>query len=80
MSEYSFKWFHPEMIDPIEVSIAFEGQWFYDSVANREYERVEPYIEAVYVGNTDIMPLMRLQDLIDIMKAYEQSKKEANYE
>lgn len=69
-----FEWTHPDMDTPLDVSIAFEGQWHYDSVSNREYESVDPYIEAVYVGNTDIMPLMSIHDLKMCLNDYKQSK------
>lgn len=65
-----FEWTHPDMSAPVEVSIGFDSRWAYDG--NVDYEIIEPYVEAVYVGNVDIMPLMNMIDIQDALKAYKE--------
>ena len=66
-----YEWVHPDMSTPLEATIAFDSVWRYAN--GRDYEEIYPYIEAVYVGNTDIMPLLSHYLLNDIMKAYKES-------
>lgn len=68
-----YEWIHPDMSTPLEVSIAFDSILRYGG-NDTEYEEIYPYIEAVYVGNTDIMPLMRMDDLIMCLKDYKESR------
>ena len=72
-----FEYYHPDLNAPMEVTIAFDSVWRYAN--GRDYEEIYPYIEAVYVGNTDIMPLLSHYLLNDIMKAYKESKSESDY-
>lgn len=53
-----FQWTPPDLNSPVDVTIAFEYHWRYDAKCNSEYEWADPYVEAVYVGNVDIMPIM----------------------
>jgi hypothetical protein len=71
-----FQWTPPNLNSPVDVTIAFEYHWRYDAKCNSEYEWADPYIEAVYVGNVDIMPLLSFDLLNDIMRAYKGSKNE----
>lgn len=69
-----YDYHHPDMSTPLEATIAFDSVWRYaDGV---DYEQIHPYIEAVYVGNVDIMPLLSFDLLNDIMRAYKGSKNE----
>lgn len=69
-----FQWTHPDMSVPLDVSIAFDSYWRYDAKAHRDYEVIDPYIEAVYLGNVDIMPLMGVHDLAQALKDYKESR------
>lgn len=69
-----YEWMHPEMSTPLDVSIGFDMDWRYDASAGQDYEVISPYIEAVYVGNVDIMPLMSTNDLYQILKDYKESR------
>lgn len=69
----TYEWTHPDMSEPLEVSIAFDSLLRYGG-NDTEYEEIHPYIEAVYVGNTDIMPLMNAYDLIQCLKDYKESR------
>lgn len=64
-----FEWNHPCMEETLSVTIGFETISRYDSISG-EREEICPYVEAVYLGNTDIMPLMMPQDLRQILKDY----------
>lgn len=65
---------HPDMSVPLEVSIGFDSIDRYDRQANRDYEEIYPYIEAVYIGNVDVMPLMSIHDLDSILNEYKESR------
>lgn len=68
-----FEWTHPDMSTPLQVSIGFDSDWRYDASAHRDYEVVSPYIEAVYIGNVDVMPLMNTHDLNMALKEYKKA-------
>jgi hypothetical protein len=70
-----FQWHHPDLNAPLDVSIGFDSVTRYDRQAHRDYETIEPYIEAVYIGNVDIMPIMGDDDLDSILNDYKDSKK-----
>jgi hypothetical protein len=69
-----FEYTYPDMSTPLEVTIAFDYVIRWNRAIHREYETTEPYIEAVYIGNVDIMPLMRQSTLNLILEAYKESK------
>lgn len=69
-----FEWTHPDMSTPLQVSIGFDSDWRYDASAHRDYEVISPYIEAVYLGNVDVMPLMCMGDLSQALKDYKESR------
>ena len=69
-----FEWMHPDMSTPLQVSIGFDSDWRYDASAHRDYEMVSPYIEAVYIGNVDVMPLMCSGDIAQALKDYKESR------
>lgn len=78
MSEYSFKWFHPDMSDALDVSIAYDFQW--RSSGGRDYEEIDPYVETIYAGNVDITPLLDAYTVKMALDAYHQHLKEKVYE
>ena len=53
-----FHWTPPEMNSQVDVTIAFDYINRYDPSTGREYEVPEPYVEAIYVGNVDILPIL----------------------
>ena len=53
-----FEWTPPYLNAPVDVTIAFDYVHRYDGLTGAEYEEPGPYVEAVYVGNVDIMPIM----------------------
>ena len=70
----TFSWTHPDMVTPLEVCIGFDSRQCYDAKAHRDYEVIEPYVEAVYLGNVDVMPLMCSGDIAQALKDYKESK------
>ena len=70
----TFSWTHPDMSVPLDVSIGFDYQWRYDAKADRDYETIDPYVEAIYLGNVDVMPLMCMGDIAQALKDYKESK------
>jgi len=70
LNTYIFEWTPPNMSTPVDVTIAFEYHWRYDSKSNSEYEWADPYIEAVYLGDVDIMPIMDTMVTEKAMDAY----------
>jgi hypothetical protein len=65
---------HPDMSTPLEATIAFDSVWRH--AQGKDYEEVYPYIEAVYIGNVDIMPLLSDWLLNTILEQYKWSRNE----
>ena len=70
----TFSWTHPDMSVPLDVSIGFDYLWRYDAKTDRDYETIDPYVEAVYLGNVDVMPLMSWATVHGLLKDYKESK------
>jgi hypothetical protein len=69
-----FTYNHPEMNAPLEATIAFDYAWRH--AQGRDYEEIYPYIEAVYIGNVDVMPLLSNYLLNTILNEYKGSRNE----
>jgi hypothetical protein len=63
-----FEYHHPDLNAPMDVTIAFDSVWRYAN--GRDYETLSPYIEAVYVRNIDIMPVLSDCLLKEILNEY----------
>ena len=71
----TFSWTHPDMSVPLDVSIGFDYLWGHDRKSGQDYEKIEPYVEAIYLGNVDVMPLMCMGDIAQALKDYKESKR-----
>ena len=63
-----FEYYHPDLNAPMDVTIAFDSVWGYAN--GQDYETLNPYIEAVYVKNIDIMPILCDSLLKEILTEY----------
>jgi hypothetical protein len=63
-----FEYYHPDLNAPMDVTIAFDSVWRYAN--GQDYETLSPYIEAVYVRNIDIMPVLSASLLQEILTEY----------
>jgi hypothetical protein len=63
-----FEYHHPDLNAPMDVTIAFDSVWGYSN--GQDYEKLVPYIEAVYVKNIDIMPILCDSILKEILTEY----------
>lgn len=67
-----FEYHHPDLNAPMEVTIAFDYVWRYAN--GQDYEEIYPYIEAVYVKNIDIMPILCDSLLKEILTEYKEQE------
>jgi hypothetical protein len=72
-----FHWVPPDMSAPVDVTIAFNYIDRYDPKTGQDYEEPDPYVEAIYVGNVDIMPIVDHFFLELALEAYLQDKKDS---
>ena len=67
-----FEYYHPDLNAPMDVTIAFDSVWGYAN--GQDYETLSPYIEAVYVKNIDIMPVLCDSILKEILTEYKEQE------
>lgn len=58
LNTHIFQWTPPDLNSPVDVTIAFDWIHRHDRLTGQDYEEADPYVEAIYVGNIDIMPIM----------------------
>ena len=68
-----FQWTPPHMSASVDVTIAFDYVWKYAN--GQDYEEPDPYVEAIYVGNVDIMPIIDHIYIEMALNAYLEDKK-----
>ena len=67
-----FQWTPPHMSAPVDVTIAFDYVWKYAN--GQDYEEPYPYVEAIYLGSVDIMPIVDDVYVQMALEAYSEDK------